>query len=167
MPLHRLKDYYPNYKETLADGQMHSIDSYSLYTQGGEKIGSAKDILVDDSGRFRYLVVDTGPWIFGKSVLLPIGLANFDYQNDRIHVNGLTKDQVENLPEYKDDMVIDEHHEGQVRSGYQPLGQQRSGRQFMGQTYAAGQPIRQVEDMRGLEGTAGMAPVEGAVRTQR
>ncbi|HEY9879262.1 MAG TPA: PRC and DUF2382 domain-containing protein [Leptolyngbyaceae cyanobacterium] len=161
MPLHKLKDFYPNYQETLADGQMRSIDAYSVQTQGGDKIGSAKDILVDDSGRFRYLVVDTGSLVFGKSILLPIGLANFDYGNNRIYVNGLSKSQVENLPEYKDSMVVDEHHEEQVRNQYRPISQYRSGRQFVGQTYAAGQPVRSVEDM--APAVSGV-PVERAVR---
>ncbi|PZU96889.1 MAG: hypothetical protein DCF32_21260 [Leptolyngbya sp.] len=132
MPLHRLKDYYPNYRETLADGQMDKITSYSVYAQGEDKVGSAKDLLVDDSGHFRYLVIDTGPWIFGKNVLLPIGLARFDYDNTRVHVDGLTKSQVEHLPEYDSDMVVDEHYEERVRGIYQPIAQGRSSRQFLG-----------------------------------
>ncbi|MBE9157973.1 DUF2382 domain-containing protein [Nodosilinea sp. LEGE 06152] len=136
MPLHRLKDYYPNYRETLADGQMGDLDSYSIYTQGEERVGTAKDLLVDDSGRFRYVVVDTGPWIFGKNVLLPIGLANFDYNKTRIYVNGLSKSQVENLPEYNENTVVDDRYEDQVRGQYKPLAQGRSNRQFLGNNYA-------------------------------
>jgi stress response protein YsnF len=134
MPLHRLKDFYPNYRETLADGQMDKITSYSVYVKE-EKVGSAKDLLVDDSGHFRYLVVDTGPWIFGKNVLLPIGLARFDYDQTRVYVDGLSKTQVEHLPEYNDDMVVDEHYEAQVRGVYQPLAQGRSSRQFLDNNY--------------------------------
>lgn len=135
MPLHRLKDYYPNYRDTIADGQMDKITSYSVYAQGEDKVGSAKDLLVDDSGRFRYLVIDTGPWIFGKTVLLPIGLARFDYDNTRVYVDGLTKSQVEHLPEYDSDMVVDEHYEERVRGVYQPIAQGRSSRQFLGNNY--------------------------------
>lgn len=136
MPLHHLKDYYPNYRETLADGQMGDIDSYSVYAQGEDQVGTAKDLLVDDSGRFRYLVVDTGPWIFGKNVLLPIGLARFDYSKSRVYVNGLSKTQVENLPEYKEGTVVDEKYEEQVRGQYKPIAQGRSSRQFLGNNYA-------------------------------
>lgn len=135
MPLYHLKDYYPNYRDTLADGQFGSIDSYSVYAQGEDRVGTVKDMLVDDSGRFRYVVVDTGPWIFGKNVLLPIGIARFDYDSSRIYVNGLSKSQVENLPEYKDDTVVDEQYEEQVRGQYRPLAQGRSKRQFLGGTY--------------------------------
>lgn len=137
MPLHHLKDYYPNYQDTLADGQMGNINSYSVYAQGEDKVGTAKDLLVDESGRFRYLVVDTGPWIFGKNVLLPVGVARFDYDKSRIYVNGLSKTQVENLPEYKDDTVVDERYEEQVRGQYRPIAQGRSNRQFLGSNYAA------------------------------
>ncbi|MBE9111032.1 PRC-barrel domain-containing protein [Nodosilinea sp. LEGE 07298] len=137
MPLHRLEDYYPDYRETLADGQMDRIGSYSVYTQGEDKVGTAKDLLVDDSGYFRYLVVDTGPWIFGKDVLLPIGLAHFDYDKTRVYVDGLTKSQVEHLPKYNDDIVVDEHHEDQVRKVYQPIAQGRSNRQFLGNNYTS------------------------------
>ncbi|MGP1371402.1 MAG: DUF2382 domain-containing protein, partial [Almyronema sp.] len=86
-------------------------------------------------GRFRYVVVDTGFWIFGKKVLLPIGLAHFDYDRKRIYVDGLSRQQVENLPEYHHDQVVDEAHEDRVREGYRPQAQQRAKRQFMGQTY--------------------------------
>jgi stress response protein YsnF len=114
---------------------MDKISSYSIYAQGEDKVGTAKDLLVDDSGRFRYLLVDTGPWIFGKTVLLPIGLARFDYDRTRIYVDGLTKSQVENLPEYDDDMVVDEHYEERIRGVYQPIAQGRSNRQFLGNNY--------------------------------
>ncbi len=137
MPLHHLNDYYPNYRETLADGQIGDIDSYSIYAQGEDRVGTAKDLLVDESGRFRYVVVDTGPWIFGKNVLLPIGLAKFDYSQSRIYVNGLSKTQIENLPEYNEDTVVDEQYEDQVRGQYQPIAQGRSSRKFMGNDYVA------------------------------
>lgn len=137
MALYHLKDYYPNYKETLADGQMGDIDSYSVYAQGEDKVGTAKDLLVDESGRFRYLVVDTGPWIFGKNVLVPVGVARFDYDKNRVYVNGLSKTQVENLPEYKEDTVVDERYEEQVRGQYRPIAQGRSKRQYFDSNYVA------------------------------
>ena len=77
MALHTLKDFYPNYENNLGDGELKNIDSYSVYAEENNKVGSVKDLLVDDAGRFRYVVVDTGPWIFGKNVLLPIGPGEF------------------------------------------------------------------------------------------
>jgi uncharacterized protein (TIGR02271 family) len=74
--------------------------------------------LVDEDGRFRYLVINTGAWIFGKKVLLPIGRARIDYNARRVYADGLTKDQVERLPEFTDDLKLDYEHEEDVRNVY-------------------------------------------------
>ena len=136
MALYKFKDFYPNYRETFGDSVLTDYDSYSVYTENDDQIGSVKNFLVDQSGRFRYVVVDTGFWVFGKNVLLPIGLAHFDYDQKRIYVDGLSRQQVEDLPEYHHDQVVDEVHEEQIRAGYRPQAQRRAKRQFMGQTYA-------------------------------
>jgi hypothetical protein len=45
------------------------------------------------------LLVNTGPWIFGKGVLLPAGvISRIDELDRKVHVN-LTKDQIKNAPE--------------------------------------------------------------------
>ncbi|MDJ0385058.1 PRC-barrel domain-containing protein [Streptomyces sp. G-G2] len=47
-----------------------------------------------------YLVVDTGPWIFGKEVLLPAGtVISIDTDGQRIYVDR-TKDQIKDAPEF-------------------------------------------------------------------
>ena len=47
-----------------------------------------------------YLVVDTGPWIFGKKRMLPAGVIDrIDYDGRQVFVN-LTKDQVRDAPDY-------------------------------------------------------------------
>jgi hypothetical protein len=47
-----------------------------------------------------YLVVDTGPWIFGKKRLLPAGvIERIDYDGRQVFVN-LTKEQVRDAPDY-------------------------------------------------------------------
>jgi uncharacterized protein (TIGR02271 family) len=114
MALYRIKDFDPNYREHFENDDVKGLDLYS----GEEKIGSVNDVLVDDDGQFRYLVISTGAWIFGKKVLLPIGRARIDYHNRRVGVDRLTKAQVETLPEFNDDMVADYEHEEQVRDVY-------------------------------------------------
>ena len=50
-----------------------------------------------------YIVVDTGPWIFGRKVLLPAGvIERIDLDNRKVEVR-LTKDQIKNSPEYDAD----------------------------------------------------------------
>jgi hypothetical protein len=69
---------------------------------------------VDDSGDEpgdSYLVVDTGPWIFGKRVLLPAGLVGaIDTASGTVHVDA-TKEQVQGAPEYD----IDASEEAEYR----------------------------------------------------
>ena len=116
MALVKIADLYPNYKEDIFGGD--DIKNFSVYDYTNDKIGSVYDIIVDETGRFRYLVIDTGFWIFGKKVLLPVGRASIDYSDRKVYVSGLTKEQAENLPEYHDDMTIDYDYEEQVRMVY-------------------------------------------------
>lgn len=133
MALYKFKEFYPDYREKFGDSEIVNLDSYSVYS-GEEHIGSVDDVLVDESGRFRYLVVDSGFWIFGKKILLPIGLARFNYDSNRVDVDGLTREQVQNLPDFKE-AQMDEHddYEEQTRQAYAPLANQRSDRQFIEQ----------------------------------
>lgn len=116
MALAKIADLYPNYKDDIFGGE--DIKSFSVYDQTNDKIGSIHDIIVDESGRFRYLVLDTGFWIFGKKVLLPVGRASIDYSQQRVYANSFTKEQAENLPEYDDSMTIDYDYEDRVRKVY-------------------------------------------------
>lgn len=119
MALVSLKDAYPDYRSTFSDNNLSHIDEYSVYADNDDKVGSVEDGLFDDTtGQFRYLVVDTGPWIFGKKVLLPIGRAQFDNNQQRVYVNGLTKEQVENLPKYDSSQTVDYDQEESVRGVY-------------------------------------------------
>ena len=118
MALVKLADAYPNYKQEIFGGD--DIKGYDVYTDRDDKIGGVYDALVDETGRFRYLVIDTGFWIFGKKVLVPIGRLRMDYDRHRVYITGLTKDQVENLPEYNDNISVDYDYEERVRNVYRP-----------------------------------------------
>ncbi len=49
------------------------------------------------------LLVDTGPWIFGKKVVLPVGTVHrVDHEKRTVHVDR-TKEQVKAAPEYDED----------------------------------------------------------------
>lgn len=121
MPLHRIKDFDSDYRRHFDNQDILGFDLYS----GKEKVGSIDDLLVDDQGKFRYLVINTGAWIFGKKIMLPMGLAHIDFQNHRVQTDGLTRSQVENLPEYKDNMVVDYDQEERLRGAYRPMAAQR------------------------------------------
>ncbi|MEH1779426.1 MAG: DUF2382 domain-containing protein [Nostoc sp.] len=116
MVLYKLEDFEPNYQDNF-DG--HDIKGLGVYTQGtDEKIGTVSDVLVDEEGHFRYLVVDLGFWIFGKKVLLPLGRARIDYNVDRVYTVGLTREQAEDLPEFNERQTLDYDYEERVRGVY-------------------------------------------------
>jgi hypothetical protein len=49
------------------------------------------------------LMVDTGPWIFGRKVVLPVGaVQRIDHEQRKVYVDR-TKDQVKHAPEYDPD----------------------------------------------------------------
>ncbi|GAB4375542.1 MAG: hypothetical protein Kow00121_21390 [Elainellaceae cyanobacterium] len=123
MALHKIKDFNPDYRSHF-DGR--DILSYDVYS-GNDKVGSVKDLLVDETGRFRYFVVDTGPWIFGKSVLLPMGQVRLDHNDKRVYASGLTREQVENLPEYDQNATLDYDYEERVRNVYRPTAMSSAG----------------------------------------
>src|SRR5215212_2908285 len=69
-----------------------------------------------------YVVVDTGPWIFGKKVLLPAGvLKDADPDSETVFVNR-TKEQIKNAPEFDESRHEDEAYRSELGSYYGPGG---------------------------------------------
>ena len=70
------------------------------------------DESTDDAGS-AFIVVDTGPWIFGKKVMLPAAIIKrVDVENETVYVDR-TKEQIKDAPEfdenrYRDDAYRDE-----------------------------------------------------------
>jgi hypothetical protein len=70
-----------------------------------------------------YIVVDTGPWIFGKKVLLPAGVVErVDPDSETVFVSR-SKDEIKNSPEFDEDTYRDETYRSQVGGHY--YGQSR------------------------------------------
>jgi uncharacterized protein (TIGR02271 family) len=115
MPLHKLEEFAPNYRETFGGDDVKALE---LYTESGTRVGRIYDALLDDNGRFRYLVIDTEFNGYGKKILLPIGLSRINYPAKRVYVDGLSKEQVEHLPEYQESTIVDENYEEKIRNIY-------------------------------------------------
>jgi len=65
-----------------------------------------------------YIVVDTGPSIFGKKVLLPASIIErIDLDDRKVDVR-FTKDQIENSPEFDEDSYMSEDYRNRVGSYY-------------------------------------------------
>ena len=121
MTLVKIKDFDPDYRKHFDNSDVIGFDLYSAK----EKVGTVENLLVDEQGSFRYLVISTGAWIFGKTVLLPIGRSHISPNDHRVYADGLTKTQVENLPEFDENATIDYDQEERVRNVYRstpPVG---------------------------------------------
>lgn len=116
MPLTKVEDFDPNYREALQGNDIKGMDVY--IEAGNEKIGTVSDLIVDEQGQFRYLIVNLGFWIFGKRVMIPVGRTRIDYKADRVYAVGFTREQADALPAYDENTAHDYEHEEQVRGVY-------------------------------------------------
>ena len=83
-------------------------------------IGKVDEATYDTSSS--YVVVDTGPWIFGKKVLLPAGvIERNDPADEKVYVNR-TKDQIKDSPEFDETTYTDPAYRSEVGSYYGPEG---------------------------------------------
>jgi sporulation protein YlmC with PRC-barrel domain len=78
---------------------LKELFGYSILALDGE-IGKVHDIYFDDENWvLRYLVVDTGPWILGRKVLIsPVALGQPDWMVQKFPIN-LSREDIEKSPE--------------------------------------------------------------------
>ena len=106
---------------TIVDSNV-DVSGYEVEASDGS-IGKV-DEATYDTGR-SYLVVDTGPWIFGKKVMLPAGVVRgIDEDEQKVFVDR-TKDEIKHAPEY-DASQVDDAYRGQLGSYYDSTGDPRS-----------------------------------------
>jgi hypothetical protein len=88
------------YKVEATDGGIGKVDSASYDVNAS------------------YLVVDTGPWIFGKKVLLPAGVVNHvDHEEQKVYVDR-SKDQIKSAPEFDEDSVANPEYREKIGGYY-------------------------------------------------
>ena len=88
------------FRVEAADGHIGKVDEASY------DVGSS------------HLVVDTGPWIFGKKVLLPAGIIeNVDRENKQVYV-GRSKDEIKNSPPFDAVMYREPEYRGEIGNYY-------------------------------------------------
>lgn len=91
------------YKVEAIDGSIGKVDEAS------NEVGAS------------YLAIDTGPWIFGKKVLLPVGVVDrIDTAEETIFVNR-TKDEIKNAPEFDESRYRDAQYRDEI-GGYYGVG---------------------------------------------
>lgn len=79
-------------------------------------IGSIDDATAEIGSS--YIVVDTGPWIFGKKVMLPAGVIDrVDLAEKKVYVDR-TKDEIRSAPEFDEDRAMDDAYRGELAGHY-------------------------------------------------
>jgi len=79
-------------------------------------IGKVDDATYEAGDSF--IVVDTGPWIFGKKAMLPAGvIRDVDLDTETVFVNRM-KDQIKNAPEFDEKRSRDQDYRSKLGSYY-------------------------------------------------
>jgi hypothetical protein len=94
------------------------IRGYHIHALDGE-IGHVDDFIIDEgSWSVRYLQIDTSNWIGGKTVLLATRwIQRIDPADGKIHVE-VTKDRIENSPQFNQNELIDRPFEERLHQHY-------------------------------------------------
>ncbi|PNY79520.1 PRC and DUF2382 domain-containing protein [Deinococcus koreensis] len=91
-------------------GTHEAVIGQAVYGSGGEKIGTVRELLAEDGGKIRYIVVEVGSWFTSREVVVPVGMARME--DDGVYLDSLTKDQVKGMTAYEPGM--DYNDEAQV-----------------------------------------------------
>jgi hypothetical protein len=107
-----------SYQSGLYAGDIDVVGYAVEALDGG--IGKVDDATYDAGSS--YVVVDTGPWIFGKKVMLPAGVIDrIDPDDEKVFVNR-TKDQIKDAPEFDENRYRDDKYRSDLGSYYGPGG---------------------------------------------
>jgi uncharacterized protein (TIGR02271 family) len=107
IPLDELDDF------KVADGDP-DVRGWDVLSSDGRKIGAVDNLLVDTAAmKVRYLDVDIdNDLLEGKTdrhILIPIGHARLDEDDDRVLVDGLDSTQLRQIPEYRHGALTQEY----------------------------------------------------------
>lgn len=106
------------YRDEDWHGSAYKLTDYRIEARDGE-IGKVDEATYDVGSS--YIVVDTGPWIFGRKVLLPAGLVSaIDHEDQRVLVDR-TREQIKNAPEL-DVVRLDDPEYRELVAGYYGQG---------------------------------------------
>ena len=85
------------YRTSVPKANLKNLEGYKVEARDGS-IGKV-DEATDEVGSSA-IVVDTGPWIFGRKVVIPAGaIERIDPDEEKIFVS-MTKDEIKNSPEF-------------------------------------------------------------------
>jgi hypothetical protein len=104
-----------SYRVEIDTFEAPDITGFEVEATDGS-IGKVDDATTE--ARTGFIVVDTGPWIFGKKVVLPAGvIERVDMEDGKVHVDR-TKDEIKNAPEFDETRFGDPAYRDQFGGYY-------------------------------------------------
>lgn len=98
--------------------RMEDLRGFQLRATDGD-IGQIDDFyFTDDNWQVCYLVVETGPWLFGRKVLISPYATHPPLWEERVLPVELTKEQVENSPDINLEQPVSRQHQIALHSYY-------------------------------------------------
>lgn len=90
----------------LTGGQLASAENMmgkNVYGSDNEKVGEVEDVILDSNGQARQLVISSGGFlgIGEKQIAVDFNQANWDAQQERVQLSGMTRDQVKDMAEFE------------------------------------------------------------------
>ena len=103
--------------EALGFDMAQNVDLTGFEVEATDgKIGKIDEATYEVGGS--YVVVDTGPWIFGKKVMLPAGMIQrVDLDTQTLFVDR-TKDEIKSAPEFDESAYRDASYRSTLDSYY-------------------------------------------------
>ena len=99
-------------------GDTTDLQGFDVHAMDGD-IGTIDEATYDVGAS--YIVVDTGPWIFGKKVMIPAGaISGVDLENRELWL-ALTKDRIKSSPEFDDSLYRESGYRNDISSYYGPF----------------------------------------------
>ena len=102
---------------TFTTGTPQNLDltGFKVEAQDGG-IGKVDEATHETTGSF--IVVDTGPWIFGKKVMIPAGLIReIDPDTETVFV-ARTKDEIKDAPEFDEQRYHEQSYRDELGTYY-------------------------------------------------
>ncbi len=125
-------------------GQVASVEELmgkNVYGKDNEKVGEVEDIILNSNGQASQLVIASGGFlgIGEKKVAVDYNDAQWDQGQNRIHLSGLSRDDVKNMPEFTYSDTTVSLSRNKERSG--ATSNDAASRSSTGTTAAPGAPM--------------------------
>lgn len=94
------------------------VAGYQVHAADGD-IGHIEGFIIDDSGwTIRYLIMDTGHWLGGRTVLLPSDRLSRISWSDRSVATEMSRETIRLAPEYDPEVELDDSYERRLAAYY-------------------------------------------------